>query len=100
MTKKGDLEVIFNCDPDGRFIKVRNKLNEIQRLEGWQIVRKTCINRSDARSALRSIHQETQEVNRRQPEISSARGWPTQGPSRMAKKVTNDKRIIMKSVGG
>nr|XP_019550661.2 lamin Dm0 [Aedes albopictus] len=37
---KGDLE-ISECDPDGKFVKVHNKSDQTQKLEGWQIVRKT-----------------------------------------------------------
>lgn len=36
----GDLE-LAECDPEGKFVKVHNKSNQTQKLEGWQIVRKT-----------------------------------------------------------
>lgn len=36
----GDLE-LTECDPEGKFVKVHNKSNQAQKLEGWQIVRKT-----------------------------------------------------------
>lgn len=37
---KGDLE-ISETDPEGKFVKVHNKSNQAQKLEGWQIIRKT-----------------------------------------------------------
>lgn len=39
-SSKGDLE-FSECDPDGKFVKVHNKSKQTQKLEGWQIVRKT-----------------------------------------------------------
>lgn len=37
---KGDIE-ISECDPEGKFVKVHNKSKQSQKLEGWQVVRKT-----------------------------------------------------------
>lgn len=39
-SSKGDLE-FSECDPEGKFIKVHNKSKQAQKLDGWQIVRKT-----------------------------------------------------------
>lgn len=37
---KGDIE-ISECDAEGKFVKVHNKSKQSQKLEGWQVVRKT-----------------------------------------------------------
>lgn len=37
---KGDIE-ISECDPKGKFVKVHNKSEESQKMEGWLIVRNT-----------------------------------------------------------